>query len=89
MSRNAFAQIEREAIRDDDLREIGRNERNFDARRIGDAMIIDLAQISTLADAIAELDHLDTLGEHRELIQECHLILMNVLGDDVGLLYDQ
>lgn len=87
MSRNAFAQIEREAIRDDDLREIGRNERNFDARRIG--MLIDLAQISTLADAIAELDHLDTLGEHRELIQVCHLILMTVLGDDVGLLYDQ
>lgn len=87
MSRNAFAQIEREAIRDDDLREIGWNERNFEAPRIG--MIIDLAQISTLADAIAELDHLDTLGEHRELIQECHLILMNVLGDDVGLLYDQ
>ena len=87
MSSNAFAQIEREAIRDDYLREIGRNERNFEARRIG--MLIDLAQISTLADAIAELDHLDTLGEHRELIQKCHVILMKVLGDDVGLLYDQ
>lgn len=84
MSRNAFDQIERDAIRDDELRDIGKAERcTVDSN----SYALSMSDLQDLADALTLFDGNTRSQSDKDLISRCHQHIQTALGSDVGAVY--